>query len=137
MVQLSEEDPVSQITQTVVQNLEDQHDWTSVETHHGAGQRPLIKGLPPRRLYIHPDDQIAALEHEHSTGVLLHQEPEFEWVLAVHPAEKWTLSRIASVFDSVEHAGERAKRIVLGTVHNDSTVVYYLLHEGLVKPRQN
>lgn len=29
------------------------------------------------------------------------------------------------------------KRVLLGTVGDDSTVVYYLVHEGLVKPRQN
>lgn len=29
------------------------------------------------------------------------------------------------------------KRVLLGTVGDDSTVVYYLVHEGVVKPRQN
>ncbi|KZF26162.1 hypothetical protein L228DRAFT_6671 [Xylona heveae TC161] len=29
------------------------------------------------------------------------------------------------------------KRILLATVEDDSTVVYYIIHDGLVKPRQN
>jgi tRNA-splicing endonuclease subunit Sen15 len=29
------------------------------------------------------------------------------------------------------------KRVLLAIAHPDSTVVYYLLHEGIVKPRQN
>ena len=29
------------------------------------------------------------------------------------------------------------KRVLLATVSDDSTVVYYIVHEGLVKPRQN
>jgi tRNA-splicing endonuclease subunit Sen15 len=29
------------------------------------------------------------------------------------------------------------KRLLLATVHEDSTVVYYIVHDGIVKPRQN
>lgn len=29
------------------------------------------------------------------------------------------------------------KRVLLGTIGDDSTIVYYLVHEGVVKPRQN
>lgn len=31
----------------------------------------------------------------------------------------------------------RQKRLLLATVHDDSTVVYYIMHDGIVKPRQN
>ncbi|KAF4891052.1 putative tRNA-splicing endonuclease subunit tsp-1 [Colletotrichum fructicola] len=31
----------------------------------------------------------------------------------------------------------RRKRLLLAVVHDDSTVSYYLMHEGIVKPRQN
>lgn len=129
--------PVANVTSTVLRNLQDQHDWTSLHVNSSAGRRPLIRGLPPRRLYMHPDDQIAALAREQATGEPVPSDPEYEWVLAVHPEEKWTLSAFASVFDSIHHSGPRAKRILLATVHNDSTVVYYLMHEGMVKPRQN
>ncbi|KAF7561893.1 hypothetical protein G7046_g2253 [Stylonectria norvegica] len=129
--------PIGDVTSTVLRNLEDQHDWTSLEIHDAKGRRPLIKGLPPRRLYMHPDDQIAALADEQVSGRPVAHAAEQEWVLAVHPEEKWTLARFAEVFDGIQHVGPRGKRIVLATVHNDSTVVYYLMHEGMVKPRQN
>ena len=32
---------------------------------------------------------------------------------------------------------ERQKRVLLATLHDDSTVVYYIMHDGIVKPRQN
>ncbi|KAF4120240.1 hypothetical protein GMORB2_3041 [Geosmithia morbida] len=133
----STRDTVANVILTVVRNLEDQHDWTDLEIRDTLGNRPLIRGLPPRRLYTHPDDQVAALNHEHKTGERLFQDPEHEWVLAVRLSEKWTVGRFAEVFDSIDEAGPRSKRIVLATVHNDSTIVYYLMHEGMVKPRQN
>ncbi|KND92848.1 putative tRNA-splicing endonuclease subunit tsp-1 [Tolypocladium ophioglossoides CBS 100239] len=130
---------IDNVTLTVLHNLEDQHDWTELEVRDDPDQpRPLIRGLPPKRLYLHPDDQVEALAHERSTGEKLFQDPEHEWVLAVQLVEKWSLASFAAVFDSIHHeAGTRAKRIVLATLHNDSTVVYYLMHEGMVKPRQN
>lgn len=131
------QDPTANVTLTVVGNLEGQHDWTQLEIRDTAGGRPLVRGLPPRRLYTHPDDQIAALEHQHRTGTPLDQEPEQEWVLPVHLSEKWTLRDFAKVFDSIDATSPRGKRIVLATVHSDSTVIYYLMHEGTVKPRQN
>ncbi|KYK54582.1 tRNA-splicing endonuclease subunit Sen15 [Drechmeria coniospora] len=127
------------VTQAVLRNLEDQHDWTKLEVRHEAGQeRPLIRGLPPKLLYLHPDDQIAALAHERKTGEKLTRDPQFEWVLPVFLVEKWSLARFAAIFDSIDlEVGTRAKRIVLATLHHDSTVVYYLMQEGAVKPRQN
>lgn len=128
---------LANVTLNVLRNLEDQHDWTDLEIRDIPGERPLIRGLPPRRLYTHPDDQIHALTHEQATGERLYQDPEHEWVLAVHLTEKWTLGNFAAMFDSIQESGPRGKRIVLASVHNDSTVVYYLMHEGMVKPRQN
>lgn len=32
---------------------------------------------------------------------------------------------------------KRKKRLVMGMVSSDSTVVYYIVHDGIVKPRQN
>lgn len=130
---------IRNVTDSVLHNLEDQHDWTDLTLHQTTSddQRALIRGLPPRRLYLHPDDQIAALTHEHKTGERLFQDPENEWVLAVHQAERLSLADFAAVFDSIGKTSERAKRITLAIVHNDSTVVYYLIHEGIVKPRQN
>ncbi|TWU74755.1 hypothetical protein ED733_005798 [Metarhizium rileyi] len=139
MAQQAQHNPVAvrDIADTVLHNLKDQHDWTCLELHDGSERsRPLIKGLPPRRLYLHPDDQISALAHEEATGKKLVQEPEYEWVLAVHITEIWSLARFAAVFNRIPCNGAQPKRILLATLHNDSTVVYYLMHEGMVKPRQ-
>ncbi len=87
---------------------------------------------------------------------------EREWVLPTHLREKWSLRAFADVFDSIplvppgegeedggkgkgkgekgeEGVGNRrgGKRVLLATVSDDSTVVYYVVHEGVVKPRQN
>lgn len=132
---------VHNLAMTVLQNLRLQHDWSDLQLLNNPGAyRPLIRGLPPKRLYLHPDDQIAALVHEEATGEKVIHEPEYEWVLSTHLNEKWSLAKFASVFDSIVNENSensRPKRIVLATVHNDSTVVYYIMHEGMVKPRQN
>lgn len=90
---------------------------------------------------------------------------EREWVLPTHLKEKWSLRRFADVFDAVGkvppdvgsqdggmkigeegngveepgRVGSRrgGKRALLATVADDSTVVYYVVHDGIVKPRQN
>ena len=80
---------------------------------------------------------------------------EREWVLPTHLREKWSLRKFAEVFDSVskippgeeqENMGEEVKddtarrggkRVLLATVGDDSTVLYYIMHDGIVKPRQN
>jgi len=124
--------------------------------------RPLISGLPPRRAYIHPDEQIELLKSEHETGEQVEIGPELEWVLPTHLTEKWSIARFAAVFDAVgtvppsSYVGEdappsedenevgtqwrgsnRQKRFLLATLHDDSTIVFYIMHEGIVKPRQN
>ncbi|KAI1337782.1 tRNA-splicing endonuclease subunit Sen15 [Xylariaceae sp. FL0016] len=132
----------------VSDNLQHQQDWTELKilTHQSTGcgvpfPRPLIKGLPPRRLYLHPDDQIAMIKAHPTAEDRPEDVPETEWVLPTHLAEKWTLKSFADIFDSLPPNSEampgRPKRILLATVHDDSTVVYYLMHDGIVKPRQN
>lgn len=150
---------------SVFENLRDQHHWTNIHTHTHTSDgsrtlpRTLISGLPPKRIYIHPDEQAEAIEIEGQTGKKPEgtQEPEHEWVLPVHVDEKWTMARFAEVFDAIEvlppHAAppaaqpgpsgkdwrgkDRLKRVLMAMVHDDSTVVYYIMHDGIVKPRQN
>jgi len=209
----------------------------------------MISGVPPRKLYVHPDEQVEFLTREEACEaqkqtqaqkqqqqrpgqrsveaekkrkkkkktpeqVELESEmnvkpnggkgeddadedeadelkPEREWVLPSHLRETWTLRRFAEVFDAIGHipptaegtgsiafediaagdgmmnkvrkgrgadewedgaaeAGEdieeeeeevgkwrQTKRVVLATLDDDSTVVYYIVHDGVVKPRQN
>jgi len=89
---------------------------------------------------------------------------EREWVIPSHLRERWSLRRFGEVFDgvgAVPGAGEgesiwrddeddgavieaenkwrlaNPKRALLATLDDDSTVVYYIVHDGIVKPRQN
>ena len=208
----------------VQHNLRYQHEWTDLRIHTRlpreldrcgrAVSGPLITGVPPQRLYIHPDEQIEIIKREqekqtaekhdgkddvdrksagggddgddngkgkgkgNSNGngngngngdgdgnrVEPALKPVTEWVLPTHLREKWSLKMFADVFDTMDQSqrdedasGERsvaehgtrsadgppprktdgAKRILLATVSDDSTVVYYIIHDGLVKPRQN
>ncbi|EOD52729.1 putative tRNA-splicing endonuclease subunit sen-15 protein [Neofusicoccum parvum] len=147
----------------VQHNLQHQHQWTSLQLHthsplppHAPLPRPLVSGLPPRRLYVHPDEQIELLKEEARRKKKGEQpedpSPEREWVLPSHLREKWSLRRMGEVFDAigevpplpedvrVEDKVNRwrtTKRVMLGILEDDSTVVYYLVHDGLVKPRQN
>lgn len=155
-------DHLDALTRVVLNNLEFQHDWITVQSHTQPNlQRPLIYGLPPKRLYVHPDEQIDIIKAEKDRGERIPQEPEVEWVLPLHLTEKWSPAQFAAVFDAIDAippggAGEeafdgngsdaewklwrgpkRGKRILLATVQDDSTVTYYWIFDGLVKPRQN
>jgi tRNA-splicing endonuclease subunit Sen15 len=148
-------------------NLQFQHSWSALTIHTHSPltsiplPRPVISGLPPKRVYIHPDEQAAVIKAEHDTGTKIEQIPEREWVLPSHIKEKWTLSGFAKVFaalgvvppgengqdeddeDDEKPVGEkwqgenRQKRLLLATLDEDSTVTYYIMHDGIVKPRQN
>ena len=145
-------------------DLQYQHDWTSINIHthsnpsssSGTNQlsRPLISGLPARHVYIHPDEQVRILKQ----GLTEKDVPiEREWVLPTHLREKWTLRRFAEVFDAIDEtppddnaqeerseersgyqrARKRGKRLLMAVVNDDSTIVYYIIHDGIIKPRQN
>ncbi|KAI5793266.1 tRNA-splicing endonuclease subunit Sen15, partial [Geopyxis carbonaria] len=128
------------LLRTVYANLVHQSDWKSVTIHtHGAHPlpRPMLCGVPAEP--VMPG----------AAGA----EEQREWVLPVGLGEKWSLRKGAEVFDALPEgfwgveegggqAGEkkgrlRGKRIVMAIVGGDSTVVYYIMHEGIVKPRQN
>ncbi|KAH9900540.1 tRNA-splicing endonuclease subunit Sen15 [Xylariomycetidae sp. FL2044] len=144
---MSQGDHTKQLVDSVLENLRYQHDWTQLQItttspiDQSALARPLISGLPPTRLYLHPDDQIEMLKARQSPDEPIPNVPEIEWVLPTRLAEKWTLKSFAGVFDSLPPPSSRTpgrpKRIILAIVHEDSTVVYYFMHDGIVKPRQN
>lgn len=152
------------LTEIVLNNLQNQHDWTELKTQPKPELcRSLISGFPPRRLYVHPDEQIEIIKAEKNLGEgeRIPQPPECEWVVPTHMTEKWTVKAFAGVFDAIEaippgvnpldafgpegssaqwtqwRGPKRGKRILLAIVQDDSTVVYYLMHDGIVKPRQN
>jgi tRNA-splicing endonuclease subunit Sen15 len=83
--------------------------------------------------------------------------PQREWVLPTDLREEWTLRRLAAVFAGIgpipprlESSGEgqqaddedeakwrATKRLLLAAIQSDSTIVYYVVHDGIVKPRTN
>ncbi|KAL7271305.1 hypothetical protein RUND412_005949 [Rhizina undulata] len=132
-------------------NLLNQADWRSLTTHTSPTfPRPLISGIPPEPVYIDPDSAhegpVAVGRSETSAvGEDVEGDDQEEWVLPVDLREKWTLRKWAAVFDSLpegfwgvdKHGNVRGKRLLLAVVSEDSTVVYYIVHDGIVKPRQN
>ncbi|KAL8782792.1 MAG: hypothetical protein Q9213_005116 [Squamulea squamosa] len=146
----------------VLHNLQYQHDWSELQIHHHSSvsgkplPKPLVSGLPPHRIYVHPDEQIEMLKHKVQEKDV---PSEREWVLPTQLREKWSLREFADVFDAIGEVpptidqvdeekqndswlpgiGSRrgGKRLLLATVGDDSTVVYYIVHDGIVKPRQN
>jgi tRNA-splicing endonuclease subunit Sen15 len=152
-------------------NLQYQHYWTDLHVHTHSPltndplPRPLVSGLPRQRIYIHPDEQVELLKEAdrrrkaskavgETSGLQVKAEPEREWILPTRLNEKWTLRRLAGVFDAItsvppepesaasasdrrDNPWRTTKRVILGTVDSDSTVVYYIVHDGVVKPRQN
>ncbi|KAJ8115803.1 hypothetical protein OPT61_g2618 [Boeremia exigua] len=153
----------------ILHNLQHQHYWTDLKVHTHSPltneplPRPLVSGLPPQRLYVHPDEQVELLKNAdrqrkaaegagEKSGLEVKAEPEHEWVLPTRLKEQWTLRRLAEVFDDISllppqtsatayeapsNPWRTTKRVVLATVDTDSTVVYYIVHDGVVKPRQN
>ena len=149
-------------------NLQYQHNWTSLRIHALSPisqqnlPRPLLSGLPPHRIYVHPDDQVEELKRGVKDSDV---EVEREWILPTNLKEKWSLRSFAEIFDAigdqpqdteekyeeifqpnvadgVKQAEIRkkrrgGKRLLLATLGDDSTVVYYIVHDGIVKPRQN
>jgi len=181
-------DPLSALTTQILYNLQHQHYWTSLRIHEPSKPRspsfekqpppptPLISGIPPHRVYTHPDEQLYMLEKGLREEDLI---PERIFVLPTAQGQSWSLRKLAQVFDSLPEAEEQpqtlvgrddtdgpgkekaaklveyyerrekaratkewgGKRLLLAMVDKgmggDGTVVYYVVQEGTVKPRQN
>lgn len=178
--------PQAATTIQILHNLQHQHLWTSLQIHASPsnstssvpqGSRPsLISGIPPNRVYTHPDEQLYMLEQGLREDDL---RPERLFVIPTAQGQNWSIHRMAAVFDTLDEIAiaaddeanletrppvqvdkaqkleeyyqrrEKAnatlewgsKRVLLGMVNKgmggDGTVVYYVVQEGEVKPRQN
>ncbi|KAL1961351.1 hypothetical protein VTO42DRAFT_79 [Malbranchea cinnamomea] len=165
------ENPITALTLQVFHNLQHQHLWTSLRIHEPrtlspSQSIPLISGIPPQSIYIHPDEQAYMLE----LGIRLEETAvDREWVIPTAQGQTWSLRRLAEVFDALPDRKEDiqapdskrglvsnkvleyerkkreepwgGKRALLSMVNRnkggDGTVVYYIILEGTVKPRQN
>lgn len=175
--------PVDANTIQILHNLQHQHLWTHLQIHNieASGStdeiapvRTLISGIPPHRVYTHPDEQLYMLEKKIKEEEL---RPERMFVIPTAQGQSWSLRHMAFAFDALagievedivneseaETIGaEKVKvldeyyekkkealatrewgsnRMLLSMVDKgmggDGTVVYYVVQEGEVKPRQN
>ena len=93
-----------QLALQIAHNLRFQHNWTDVRVHAGTSlPRPLISGLPPRRLYVHPNEQLELLQKQKDEGKtgMPDVPSETEWVLPSHLREKWSLKHFGDIFDVI------------------------------------
>lgn len=105
--------------QHVKTNLIHYNLWTTVSTHT-TGVLTLLSGKPPQKLNIND------------------QENQLEWVMPIKYNIDITISQINSWFESIEIlCSSRPKRVTVGIINDDGTIVYYFIHDGVVKPRQN
>lgn len=99
--------------------------WTDVVSHEiiQDDQIPIkiLSGIPPQKLDSLDPEKLR------------------EWViprLLSHP--KLSAVTIRSWFAGIQEITEMPpKRVTAGILHDDGTVVYYFVHDGIVKPRQN
>ncbi|KAL2871107.1 uncharacterized protein BJX67DRAFT_216503 [Aspergillus lucknowensis] len=178
---ISSRPTTSATTLQVLHNLQYQHLWTSLKIHDLQTAFPisLVSGLPPHRVYTHPDEQLYMVEHG-----LREEDIELDrmFVLPTVQGEPWSLEKMAAVFDALPNIGEEGlrsetqpsdavqgsagadkaaklaeyyeyrakghrtkewggKRLLLAMIDKgmggEGTVVYYVVQEGTVKPRQN
>ncbi|KAK9366809.1 Sen15 protein-domain-containing protein [Lipomyces kononenkoae] len=127
----------SDIACRVKRNLDLHHLWTDLSIHRvdvvtreslpllNDGQVVLVRGRPPDKLYS-------------TDSYDEHDSPKQEWILPVRTESKWSVKRWVSVFESIAaYQGLAPERILMAMYTDDSTVVYYFVHWGLIKPRKN
>ena len=120
-VEISQSQPhLMNLACQVKHNLQFQHTWNklTIQIQSPLTQQPLIRplvaGLPPKRIYIHPDEQIELLKYDGASNevmdgaheidkdiVKMSGQPEMEWVLPTHVEENWSLRSLARVFDAI------------------------------------
>lgn len=107
----------------------------------------MISGIPPTNLYAEVEEA-GKKKQETNTPI---KKIRREWVLPSSLRENWTLRKWAEVFDLIgalppgengegemdEEVEGKKKRMLMGIVGGDGTVVHYFVHDGIVKPRQN
>lgn len=111
------------LADTVKTNLIHYNQWTTVTDLHistDKGPLVLLRGKPP---VVLPSTEEIGLE----------------WVVPILMlAKKTSAAEIELWFQGIAlESGNRPKRITMAMVNDDGTVVYYFVHDGVVKPRQN
>lgn len=93
--------------------------WTDV-TEHSANGLVVLSGRPPHKL----DEQDGSEQRE--------------WVVpcSMNEAEV-TLEQIDAWFECAAAGAARPRRMTVAVANDDGTIVYYFVHDGVAKPRQN
>lgn len=110
------------MSDVAVYNLVHQQFWSDVHALDVPGHQ-VCWGRPPKPLRL--DDPLPLAR---------------EYVLVSYLNEKWTVERWASAFAAIKAAlnlDEEPKRLVMAMVADDSTVIYYIIYNGLVAPQRN
>lgn len=107
------------LPQTVKTNLVHYNQWTDVE-EVACGESILLCGFPPDKL----DERDPPSKKE--------------WVVPRSMADLLvTNKQIQQWFVDIALVEARPSRVTLALVNGDGTVVFYFVHDGIVKPRQN
>ena len=107
------------VTERVRTNLVHYNLWQDVELHDMEGWT-VIRGTPSTKLDSRDADGVP------------------EWVVARTMSDpELSVGEIATWFNDIEKKHPRPARVTVGIEQDDGTVVYYFVHEGVVKPRQN
>ncbi|CCH44864.1 tRNA-splicing endonuclease subunit [Wickerhamomyces ciferrii] len=99
----------------VQQNLLFQQLWTQV-TPIKLSNITILQGFPKEKLIS--DDETNLNK---------------EFVLPIKLKDEITPNMLDQVFKELQGV----KRLVLGIVNDDGTVVYYIVHDGVYKPKKN
>lgn len=112
----------SSIIDQVKLNLIHYNLWNEVNIHENDGYS-YLSGKPREKL-INTDNEIKK-----------------EWIIPkLLKDSKLSVQEINKWFNKIENdqgEGKRPERLIIGIVNDDGTVVYYFIHDGIVKPRQN
>lgn len=104
----------------VTTNLVHYNSWTEVH-EHVLESGTILSGVPPSKLDLSDEGNAR------------------EWVIprSIASRPELSLMEIEGWFEALGKLDERPKRVTIAMVNDDGTVVYYFIHDGVVKPRQN
>ncbi|ODV96196.1 hypothetical protein PACTADRAFT_49586 [Pachysolen tannophilus NRRL Y-2460] len=122
------------LTKQVKTNLEYYNLWSDLKVYNFDNDSiQLLNGKPLEKLQ--PSESIS---NDKTRSEQEQQGNDREWIFPIGMDEKLTMSQTDFVFDCIRLVeNERPKRIIAGMVNNDGTIVYYFIHDGIVRPRKS
>lgn len=97
------------------------HLWTETELVK-LGDFSIVCGRPSQQLSN--DDEAHSDSKEFVYPILMSQ----------YASSRFSMSHLDHIFS---HLPQDAKRLTLGIVNDDGTIVYYFIYKGLRKPKKN